>query len=104
MELINQNKATLKEDRDQYMYVVEFIDHNLKTYLQIKEFIDGNKNNFTALDDAEQVTAETLLDYIKNDKEPWDRLPQMKKAFNEIHTALQNKIKYLRSETIKCTN
>lgn len=101
LELVKQNKATLKEDRDQYMYVVEFIDHNLKTYLQIKEFIDGNKNNFTALDDAEQVTAETLLDYIKNDKEPWDRLPQMKKAFNEIHTALQNKIKYLRSETIK---
>jgi hypothetical protein len=101
LELVKQNKATLKEDRDQYMYVVEFIDHNLKTYIQIKEFIDGNKNNFSALDEAEQVTADTLVNYIQNDKEPWDRLPQMKKAFKEIHDALQQKISHLRIETIK---
>ncbi|SEF86241.1 BREX system P-loop protein BrxC [Flavobacterium urumqiense] len=101
LELVKQNKNILKADRDQYMYVVEFIEHNLKTYEQIKEFIQGNKNNFNALDEAEQVTANTLVDYIQNDKEPWDRLPQMKKAFKEIHDALQNIIKDLRSETIK---
>ena len=101
LELIKQNKSTLKTDRDQYMYVVEFIDHNLKTYEQIKEFIGGNKNNFSALDEVEQITAYNLLDYIQNDKEPWDRLPQMRKAYKEIHDALQSKIKDLRTETVK---
>jgi hypothetical protein len=101
LELVKQNKTALKTDRDQYMYVVEFIEYNLKSYLQIKEFISDNKSNFTALDDTEQVRAETVTEYIQNDKEPWDRLPQMKKAYKEIHDALQNKIKDLRSETVE---
>ncbi len=101
LELVKQNKNALKTDRDQYMYVVEFIDHNLKTYTQINEFISSNKSNFIALDEAEQVTASTLLDYIQNDKEPWERLPQMKKAYKEIHDGLEKKINSLRMQAVK---
>ncbi|UOK42521.1 MULTISPECIES: BREX system P-loop protein BrxC [Flavobacterium] len=101
LELVKQNKSTLKADRDQYMFVVEFVQHNFTTYQQIKDFISNNKSNFDALDEAEQVTTQKLLEYIQSDNEPWDTLPQMKKAYKEIHDALDKKIKHLRMEAVK---
>ncbi|MEL1241689.1 BREX system P-loop protein BrxC [Flavobacterium flavipallidum] len=99
--LVNQNKAELKKDRDNYMYVEEFVEHNLKAYEQIKDFINDNKNNFSALDETEQITAQKLVDYIQSDKEPWDNLPQMKKGYKEIHDSLDKKVKELRIEVVK---
>lgn len=101
LAIVEQNKAELKSDRDSYMFVEEFIDHNLKSYEQIRDFINDNKSNFSALDEVEQVTAQKLADYIQTDKEPWDALPQMKKGYKEIHEALDKKIKTLRVEVVK---
>lgn len=101
LAIVEQNKAELKKDRDSYMFVEEFIDHNLKSYEQIRDFINDNKSNFSALDEVEQVTAQKLADYIQTDKEPWDALPQMKKGYKEIHEALDKKIKTLRVEVVK---
>lgn len=101
LTLVQEQKAELKVSRDNYMFVDEFIEHNLKAYEQIKEFINDNQNNFSALDELEQVTAQKLVDYIQTDKEPWDALPQMKKGFKEVHDALDKKVKTLRAEVVK---
>jgi hypothetical protein len=101
LELVKQNKNALKTDRDLYMYVIEFIDHNLKGYNQIQDFASENKNNFSALDETEQVKAEGLLDYLKSDTEPWEKFPQMKKAYKELHDTLKQKLSHLRIEIIK---
>jgi hypothetical protein len=99
--LVIDNKLELKKDRDSYMYVAEFVDHNLKAYEQIRDFISDNKSNLSALDEMEQVTAQNLTEYIKTDHEPWERLPQMKKGYKEIHDALQKKINELRIAVLK---
>lgn len=101
LELVKQNKATLKADRDQYMYVVEFAEHNFTTYEQIREFIANNKNNGNALDEAEQIAFQKIQEFIQSDNEPWDALPQMRKAYKELHEALDKKIKTLRAEVVK---
>lgn len=101
LAIVAQNKAELKKDRDCFMFVEEFIDHNLKSYEQIRDFINDNKSNFSALDEVEQVTAQKLAEYIQEDKEPWDALPQMKKGYKEIHEALDKKVKTLRAGLVK---
>ena len=101
LELVKQNKTTLKTDRDIYMYVVEFVEHNFTTYQQIKDFITNNKSNVNALDEAEQIAFQKIQDYIQSDNEPWDSLPQMRKAYKEIHDSLDEKVKELRAEVVK---
>lgn len=101
LALVGQNKTMLKADRDLYTDVVEFTQHNFKTYEQIKEFIGNNKSNFNSLDEVQQVAAQKLIDFVQSDMEPWESLPQMKKAYKEIHDALESKIKDLRVQAIK---
>jgi hypothetical protein len=101
LALVKEHKEALKKDRDNYMYVEEFIEHNFKAYQQIKDFIIENKSNFSALDEMEEVTAQKLGDYIHTDSEPWDTLPQMKKAYKEIHDALQKKVNEVRVKAVK---
>ena len=101
LELVKQNKANLKADRDQYMYVVEFIQHNFTTYQQIKDFISDNRSNLNSLEETEQVLAQKLVEFIQSDNEPWENLPQMKKAYKEIHDGLDKKIKDLRIQAVK---
>jgi hypothetical protein len=83
------------------LYYISRLDHNLKGYNQIQDFASENKNNFSALDETEQVKAEGLLDYLKSDTEPWEKFPQMKKAYKELHDTLKQKLSHLRIEIIK---
>src|SRR5690606_17476018 len=85
VEQVMVQKEHLKTARDTYMYVEEFIEHNFKAYEQIVNFVDANKNNFTSLDETLEVRSEELVQYLKTDHEPWDKFPQMKKAFKELN-------------------
>ncbi len=101
VDAVKAQKEQLKTQRDVFKYVEEFLDFNFKAYEKIVSFIADNKNNFSALDETEQVAADTLIDYVKNDDEPWDRFPQMKKAYKEIYDALKQKVALLKTEVIK---
>src|SRR5690606_6165455 len=94
-------KEHLKTARDTYMYVEEFIEHNFKAYEQIVNFVDANKNNFTSLDETLEVRSEELVQYLKTDHEPWDKFPQMKKAFKELNDAIRTRLTNLKTDVVK---
>lgn len=94
-------KDQLKKSRDSYMYVEEFIEHNFKSYEQISIFAESNKNNFASLDETLIVKADDLIDYLKRDHEPWDKFPQMKKAFKELNDAIKERLNSLKTEVVK---
>jgi hypothetical protein len=94
-------KEQLKESRDTFKYVEEFIEYNFKPYEKLVAFITDNKNNLSALDETAQVVADQLMVYVKEDEEPWDKFPQMKKGYKELYDAIKKKIAVLKTEVIK---
>lgn len=100
-EAVKDNKAQLKEQRDTFKYVEEFIEFNFKTYQKIVVFIADNKVNIASLDETVQVAADAVIAYVKSDDQPWDHFPQMKKAYKEIYDALQQQIRLLKGEVVK---
>ncbi|MEX2410111.1 MAG: BREX system P-loop protein BrxC [Candidatus Paceibacterota bacterium] len=101
VDMILAQKDQLKLDRDTYMFVEEFIEHNFKSYEQLTSFAEVNKNNFDSLDETLIVRAEDLLEYLKSDNEPWEKFPQMKKAFKELNDAIKNRLNSLKANVIK---
>ena len=101
VEQIMAQKDDLKTARDTYMYVEEFIEHNFKAYEQIVNFVDANKNNFSSLDETLIVRSEELFQYLKTDHEPWDKFPQMKKAFKELNDAIKTRLTNLKTDVVK---
>jgi len=101
VEQVLAQKNFLKGARDTYMYVEEFIQHNFNGYLQIVDFADANKNNFASLDEILTVRSEELVQYLKTDREPWDKFPQIKKIFKELNDAIKSRLTDLRTEVIK---
>lgn len=101
VDMILAQKDQLKQDRDTYMFVEEFIEHNFKSYEQLTSFAGINKNNFDSLDEALIVRAEDMLEYLKSDNEPWEKFPQMKKAFKELNDAIKNRLNSLKANVIK---
>jgi hypothetical protein len=101
VEQVMTQKDHLKTARDTYMYVEEFIEHNFRAYEQIVNFVDANKNNFASLDETLVVRSEELVQYLKTDHEPWDKFPQMKKAFKELNDAIRERLAKLKTDVIK---
>ncbi|SKB34955.1 hypothetical protein [Maribacter arcticus] len=101
VEQVIAQKEQLKESRDTFKYIEEFIDYNFKAYDKLVSFIADNKNNLTALDETAQVVADQLMGYVKDDQEPWDRFPQMKKGYKELYDAIKERIALLKTEVIK---
>ena len=89
-EKVLHQKDALRQARDTYMNVEEFVEHNFSTYKQIHDFAAQHKNNFGSLDDVTIPLADDLVDYLKNDREPWDKFPQMKRAYRQVAEAIKN--------------
>ncbi len=101
MSQVIEQKEKLRDFRDKFMYVDEFVEHNFKSYEQIADFVSGNKNNFSELDEFQKVKADELSSYLVNDHEPWEKFPQMKKAFKELHDAIRDHITQLKSQVVE---
>jgi hypothetical protein len=101
VEQVLAQKDQLKSARDIYMYVEEFVEHNFKPYEQISNFVDSNKNNLTSLDETMVACSEELIQYLKTDHEPWDKFPQMKKAFKELNDAIKTRLTNLKTDVVQ---
>ncbi|MCU0325315.1 MAG: BREX system P-loop protein BrxC [Spirosomaceae bacterium] len=93
-------KKQLRSARDTFMMVDEFVINNFETYQQIAEYFRQNKNNFVALDETLLPKADLLQNYFAHDHEPWDRFPQIRKAYRELHEALQKRVNDLKADVI----
>lgn len=87
-ELVIRQVNTLKVARDINEQIREFLAHNFEAYSEITSFVENNKNNFASLDEGLQVRAKELSDYLKSNREPWNKFPQMKKAYKELIQAI----------------
>jgi hypothetical protein len=101
VEQVLAQKDQLKSARDIYMYVEEFVEHNFKPYDQITNFVSSNKGNFNSLDDTMVACSEELIQYLKTDHEPWDKFPQMKKAFKELNDAIKTRLTNLKTDVVQ---
>ena len=101
VEQVMAQKDHLKNARDTYMFIEEFVEYNFKAYEQIVTFVDANKNNFTSLDETLLVQSEELIQYLKTDHEPWDKFPQMKKAYKELNDAIKERLAKLKTDVVK---
>lgn len=99
-QVIDQ-KSKISSHRDNYKMLEEFLENNLSAYDEIENFIRENKSNCESLDDMMQVKAAELADYFKNDNDPWDKFPQIKKAYKELHKALAAFVEKLRSQVLQ---
>jgi hypothetical protein len=101
VEQVIAQKDQLKESRDTFKYIEEFIEYNFKPYEKLVDFITDNKNNLSALDETAQIVADQLIAYVKEDQEPWDKFPQMKKGYKELYDAIKQKVALLKTDVIK---
>jgi hypothetical protein len=99
-EQVIGQKNVLKQARDTFMQLREFVEHNSTAYIQIYEFAQQNKNNFGQLDDVTIVQANQLTEYLKTDTEPWDKFPQMKRAYRAVSEAIQARKDTLKTEVL----
>ncbi|MCU4173933.1 BREX system P-loop protein BrxC [Carboxylicivirga sp. N1Y90] len=97
---VMSQKEELVTARDTFMFIVEFEEHNFKAYADIANFTKQNENNFTSLEDTLNIKADELVDYFAKDKEPWEKFPQMRKAYKEVHGAIKTRIENLRTEVV----
>ena len=100
VEKVLTQKNNLKEARDTYMYVEEFIQHNFNAYERIVRFADDNKNNFSSLDETLIISSEKLTQYLKTDHEPWEKFPEMRKIYKELNSAVNERLTNLKKEVI----
>jgi len=100
MQMVLNQKTQLIQLRDKYKMLEEFIDNNIQTYQEIVEFVSQNKNNFSSLDEHHQVRGIDLSDYLQTDDEPWEKFPQMKKAYKELHQAIHDHLNQVREMVI----
>ena len=98
VESVMAQKEKLKQCRDNYKYVEEFIDNNIENYQKIRRFAEQNINNFASLDEMLTVSADELKEYLKTDTEPWDKFPQMRKVYKNLHEAVKNRLTTLKQE------
>lgn len=91
-------KEKLVSARDSYMAVEEFIEYNIKAYLQIRTFVDANKGNFNNLDEVLQVKADELSSFLKINDEPWEEFPSKRKAYKELSNAIKERLSVLKEK------
>lgn len=97
-DLLNQKHSELKNERDTFMLVDEFIKYNFDSYEEINDFIHSNKNNFSSFDEVLEQKGADLINYLASDHEPWEKFPQMKKSFSDLSKAIKEKTKKLKEE------
>ena len=98
LRLIQNNKSKISNHRDTFKMLEEFLENNLSAYEEIESFIIENRSNCESLDEMMQVKATELVDYFRTDNDPWDKFPQIKKAYKELHNALAAFLDQLRTQ------
>jgi hypothetical protein len=100
VEKVIQEKSQLQRLRDTFKYVEEFIEHNFSAYQEVRRFALENKENFSSLTNGYEEKAALVLNYLGTDHEPWEKFPQIKKAYKELKEALEARVGSLKEEVI----
>lgn len=95
------NKATtLASLVDVCKNIVDFINHNLADYNDIKRYCEQNDENFYQLGDDDKRKADSLKKFFKTDN-PVDEFRVMLKSHKELKQTLNNTIKELKTQSVQ---
>ena len=94
-DAIADEKDTLKQISDNCKELKEFVDTHIKTYESMRDFHRHNRVNYESLEVKQQKDAESLGNYLRDESQPSDDFPVMKKIYQE----LEKSINVLRANT-----
>lgn len=100
-ENLSDQKDELKSLSDDCKELMEFVESQYANYKVIKEFAQENEQNFTNLDEAHQIKAQSLHDYFNDDDHPSASFPQIRQAYNELGTEIKKLKKELINTVVK---
>lgn len=101
VESVHSQKDHLKEARDLNMLLKEFTEVQIDNYKRIADFVHQNKSNFNSLEDDLQAKSKELEQYLQIDREPWEKFPQMNKAYKEIMAAIKSQLDDLKTKVVE---
>ena len=105
MQKVIAQKETLKQQRDEYAQIKDFIMGNISRYNDIKEFLHQNKNNLERLGEKEEQSYAEQYKEIKNfmetEKNPALQFPIVLKQYRTLKKAIEDLINALRNQVIE---
>lgn len=98
MVFVSSRQKDLKEYRDLYVSVKEFVDSNFQSYNEMRTYVLDNKQNIEKVDLADDL--QTLIQYFLTEDQPGDLFPVIRKTNKKIKQALENCLADLKSDVI----
>lgn len=98
-ELMDNKALKLASIVDNCKNLVDFINHNLSDYNDIKRYCEQNDENFHQLGDNDRRKAEVLKTFFKADN-PVDEFRVMLKSHKELKQTLNDTIKELKQQSV----
>lgn len=92
-----KNMATLV---DTCKNIIDFAEHNLADYNDIKRYCEQNDENFHQLTQEDQLKSELLKTFFKSEN-PVEEFHVMKKTHKELKNTLNETIKNLKADALK---
>ena len=108
MQSIIAQKDKLKQQRDEFAQIKDFIDNNIDRYNEIKEFLNKNKTNLEKLEEIEEANYAEQYREIKNfmmtEKNPALQFPVVLKQYKTLKKAIEDSVEKLRGEVAEFYN
>lgn len=96
MKTLIEQKDILREYRDFFAQITEFISTNISRYQEIKDFIVNNVSNVEKLDQQHQQVYQELRIFINEEENPSEKFPLMQKNYKNLRKAVEEAITNLR--------
>lgn len=97
MKALIEQKDALREYRDFFAQIKEFVDTNIQRYQEIKTFIVNNEANIEKLDPQHQQVYPDLKNFIEKETNPSEKFPLMQKNYKNLKKAVEEAIANLRN-------
>jgi len=101
MTSVTKQQKELKEQRDFFMGIMDFVDNNLNRYEGLKDYITNESLNLSNLEEALQDDVKKIEVYLKEETEPALHFPAMLKLERGIKKAVRERLKELKDDVVQ---
>lgn len=102
MKSLIEQEETIKENRDFFEQIKEFISSNFSRYQEIKDFIANNASNIENLEEEYHSSYQEVKNFISTEQNPAERFPLMHRNYKNLKKVVEEAISNLR-ERVKQT-
>ena len=101
LKLLADNKTEYRANRDNFVQLKAFIEDRHSLLVEYNAFAESNYANFNSLGETEKIQAKRLREYLKNDANPWEHFPEMKKIHKALKRAIDDKVVELQKSVVE---